>query len=101
MEILVKKDRIEAIENNILLGYLEYQLENNCLTIFTTHVYPEARGKGVAKKLNEFIFDYTKKGVNNIKIICSYSQNYFLKNKDQYNGVEVVLINGENNVCHI
>ena len=101
MEILVKKEKIEAYENDECLGFLKYSLENNVLTIISTVVYENARGKGVAKALNEYIFNYANKGVDEIKIICSYSQNYFLKNKNQYNGFKVVLINGENNVCSI
>ena len=101
MEILVKKDKLEAYENDECLGFLKFTLENNVLTILSTVVYENARGKGIAKVLNEYIFDYVNKGIQEIRIACSYSQNYFLKNKNQYNGVKVVLITGENNVCSI
>ena len=101
MEILVKKDKLEAYENDECLGFLKFTLENNVLTILSTVVYENARGKGIARALNEYIFSYINKGVQEIRIICSYSQNYFLKNKSQYNGVKVVLITGENNVCSI
>lgn len=101
MEILVKKEKIEAYENDKCLGFLKYSLENNILTIISTVVYEDARGKGVAKELNRYIFDYVKKGINEIRIICSYSKNYYLKNKDQYNDVKVVLIEEDNNVCSI
>ena len=103
MEILVKKEKIEAYENDKCLGFLKYSLENNILTIISTVVYEDARGKGVAKLLNEEVFKYAKKlNIKKIKIICSYSQKYFLQNKNQYLDFEIVLINsGEKDGCYI
>lgn len=101
MEFLFTNNRVEAYEDNKLLGYLEFSLDEEALTINKTLVYPEARGKGLAKLLNEKIFEYAKNVTKKIKIICSYSQNYYLKNKSQYFGFEVVLISGEENVCTI
>lgn len=99
MEILVKKEKIEAVEDEKILGFIDFKLENNVLTIYRTMVFKEARGKGVAKQLNDYIFDYLNKGVKEIKVVCSYSKEYFLKNKSKYNDAKVVFINEENNAC--
>lgn len=103
MNFVIENSKILALENDKKIGFLSFEINNEELTILSTVVYPEARGKGVAKLLNEEVFKYAKKlNIKKIKIICSYSQKYFLQNKNQYLDFEIVLINsGEKDGCYI
>ena len=103
MNFVIENSKILAFENDKKIGFLSLEINNEELTLLSTVVYPEARGKGVAKLLNEEVFKYAKTlNIKKIKIICSYSQKYFLQNKNQYLDFEIVLINsGEKDGCYI
>ena len=92
-----------AREDNQKIGFLSFEINESELTILSTVVFPEARGKGVAKLLNEEVFKYVRKlNIKKVKILCSYSQKYFLQNKNQYSDIEAVLISsGEKDGCYI
>ena len=95
--------RIVISRDGVDLAYIRYATNSEEeITILKTFVEPIGRGQGLAKDLNEKMLDYIYENhIKKVNILCSYSQNYYLKNKDKYNGVEVVLIEGENNVCSI
>lgn len=103
MNFVIENSKVIALENNKKIGLLSFEISDEELTILSTVVYPEARGKGVAKLLNDEIFKYARKlNIKKVKILCSYSQKYFLQNKNQYLGLETVLINsGEKDGCYI
>lgn len=95
--------RIVISRDGVNLAYISYATNSEEeITILKTFVEPIGRGQGLAKDLNEKMLDHIYENhIKKVNILCSYSQNYYLKNKDKYNGVEVVLIEGENNVCSI
>lgn len=103
MNFVIENSKVIALENNKKIGLLSFEISDEELTILSTVVYPEARGKGVAKLLNDEIFKYARKlNIKKVKILCSYSQKYFLQNKNQYLDLETVLINsGEKDGCYI
>lgn len=103
MNFVIENSKVIALENNKKIGLLSFEISDEELTILSTLVYPEARGKGVAKLLNDEIFKYARKlNIKKVKILCSYSQKYFLQNKNQYLDLETVLINsGEKDGCYI
>ena len=64
-------------------AYLSYNIINNKINFSSTFTPPESRGKGIAKIIVEYAFNYAKE--NNLKVIpsCSYVQ-AFVKRNDKY-----------------
>jgi len=86
MDIEVKHDEnnkrfvaeIEGYE-----AYLSYNVFNDIIELSYAYTPPEIRGKGIAKIVVEYAFNYAK--ANNLKVIptCSYVQAFVEKN-DNY-----------------
>jgi len=64
-------------------AYLSYNIVNDKINFSSTFTPPESRGKGVAKIIVEYAFNYAKE--NNLKVIptCSYVQ-AFVERNDNY-----------------
>jgi predicted GNAT family acetyltransferase len=86
MDIEVKHDK----KNNRFLAeiegyeaYLSYNVFNDIIDLIYAYTPPEIRGKGIAKIVAEFAFNYAKE--NNLKVIptCSYVQ-AFVERNDKY-----------------
>ena len=62
---------------------LDYGLDGDTMNFYHTYTPPELRGKGLAKIVVEYAFNYAKK--NNLKVIpsCSYVR-AFVKRYDEY-----------------
>jgi predicted GNAT family acetyltransferase len=86
MDIEVKHDKkterfvaeIEGYE-----AYLSYNVLDDIIDLSYAYTPPEIRGKGIAKIVVEYAFNYAK--ANNLKVIptCSYAQ-AFVKRYDNY-----------------
>lgn len=61
-------------------GGISFNIEGNIMNIFSTLVYKDYQGQGIAKKLVLMAVEYAKE--NNLKITatCSYVMSYFEKN---------------------
>ena len=86
MDIEVKHDK----ENERFVAevkgdkaYLSYSISDNEINFYRTFTPPESRGKGIAKIVVEYAFNYAKE--NNLKVIptCSYVK-AFVKRNDNY-----------------
>ncbi len=85
MEITVKHDKekerfvteVEGFE-----AYLLYNIKDDKIDFYSTYTPPPLRGKGVAKKVVEYAFNYAKE--NNLKVIptCSYVQSFVERYKE-------------------
>ena len=85
MNFVYESEKLIALENNIELGFIWYQFKNSELTIIQTYVNENARGKGVAKLLNEELFKhFSTFGPITLHIFCSYTEGFYSKNKDKY-----------------
>ena len=64
-------------------AYLSYNIFNDKINLSSTFTPPELRGKGIAKIIVEYAFNYAKE--NNLKVIptCSYVQ-AFVERNDNY-----------------
>ena len=64
-------------------AYLSYSISDDEIDFYRTFTPPESRGKGIAKIVVEYAFNYAKE--NNLKVIpsCSYVQ-AFVKRDDKY-----------------
>jgi len=86
MDIEVKHDEINkrfVAEIEGYEAYLSYNLINDIIELSYAYTPPEIRGKGIAKIVVEYAFNYAK--ANNLKVIptCSYVQAFVEKN-DNY-----------------
>ena len=86
MDIEVKNDKenerfVAEVERHI--AYLSYNIFDDKINLSSTFTPPELRGKGIAKIIVEYAFNYAKK--NNLKVIpiCSYVQ-AFVERNDNY-----------------
>ncbi|MFB3056602.1 MAG: GNAT family N-acetyltransferase [Ignavibacteriaceae bacterium] len=86
MDIEVKHDK----ENNRFVAdveghkaYLSYNIINDKIDFSSTYTPPEYRGKGIAKIVVEYAFNYAKE--NKFKVIptCSYVR-AFVEREDNY-----------------
>ncbi len=61
-------------------AYLSYSISDNEINFYRTFTPPESRGKGIAKIIVEYAFNYAKE--NNLKVIptCSYVQAFVERN---------------------
>ncbi len=86
MDIEVKNDKenerfVAEVEGH--KAYLSYNIINDKINFSSTFTPPELRGKGIAKIIVEYAFNYAKE--NNLKVIpiCSYVQ-AFVERNDNY-----------------
>ncbi|MCH9029104.1 MAG: N-acetyltransferase [Bacteroidetes bacterium] len=86
MDIEVKHDKenerfVAEVEGD--KAYLSYNIFNDKIEFSSTYTPPESRGKGIAKIIVEYAFNYAKE--NNLKVIptCSYVQ-AFVERNDKY-----------------
>ena len=65
-----------------VVGNVFFTKDNNLIRLTSTIVKPEERGKGIASKMLEEVFNYFRK--NNYKVIieCSYVNKWILDKKD-------------------
>ncbi len=86
MDIEVKHDKenerfVAEVEGD--KAYLSYNIINDKINFSSTFTPPEVRGKGIAKIIVEYAFNYAKE--NNLKVIptCSYVR-AFAERNDKY-----------------
>lgn len=81
IEFLKSKNKVIALDNNILVGECEFIIDNDIWNIVHTYVDEIYRGTGVAKRLIIFVIDEAKK--NNKKVVadCSYAKKILMDRK--------------------
>lgn len=82
METIIKEDKIELIQEDKVVGKIEFVKDNNELTITHTIVNPLFRGQGIAKVLMEKVIELSKEKGLKIIPVCSYAVSYFEKNPE-------------------
>lgn len=73
-------EKIKLFVDEIEVGYVLFKLNNKKFNILSTVVYDEFKGKGYAKKLMNYVLEYTSKNNYELKYTCSYASNYFKNN---------------------
>lgn len=73
----IENNKILYEENNEVLGFIEFiYIDSKTVDIIHTHVNPDHRGKGIAKKLVEYALNYFEEREMNVKYSCSYVKKY-------------------------
>jgi len=86
MDVEVRHDKENECFVAELDGFealLDYSIDGNEINFYHTFSPPQLRGKGLAKKIVEYAFNYARE--NNLKVIpgCSYVQ-AFVERNDKY-----------------
>lgn len=64
-------------------AYIKYEVRGDRILVLETYTPPQHRGKGVARKLMEYILRLAQERNLLIEPVCSYSIYYFIKNPDK------------------
>lgn len=67
---------LHAIEDKKNIGYIEYSVEDNVLSILHTVVFDDYKGMGFAKILMEYIIKFSEENKYAISPVCSYAKYY-------------------------
>lgn len=80
--IKISDNKIDCFIDERVVGNVFFTKDNNLIRLTSTIVKPEERGKGIASKMLEEVFNYFRK--NNYKVIieCSYANKWILDKKD-------------------
>ena len=62
----LKEGKIKLLVDKVEIGYVLFKLSDNKFNILSTIIFDEFKGKGYAKKLINYILEYTSK--NNYEI---------------------------------
>ena len=57
----LKEGKIKLLVDKVEIGYVLFKLSDNKFNILSTIVFDEFKGKGYAKKLMNYILEYTSK----------------------------------------
>ncbi len=66
-------------------AFIRYSIEGDRIKVLETYTPPQHRGKGIARKMMDYLVDLAIKKNLLIEPICSYSIYYFIKNPDKRN----------------
>ena len=74
IEMTISKTEILAMENDKLLGKIEFTLSDNNMTILHTYAYES--GKGIGTLLMQNAVEWAKEHDYTIIPVCSFAQKY-------------------------
>ena len=74
IEMTISKTEILAMENDKLLGKIEFTLSDNNMTILHTYAYES--GRGIGTLLMQNAVEWAKEHDYTIIPICSFAQKY-------------------------
>lgn len=72
-------------EENKPDAYILYEITNEIISINSTVVNPELRGRGLAGVITKFVLDFAKEKDLKVNPICSYTVKYFEKHSEYAN----------------
>lgn len=90
MEFKLINDTYSLIEEGVELGYVTFKKEEERVILIQTFTHEHARGRGVAKILNEGFFKMMNEEKANLIILCGYSISFYEKNKEKYPDINVL-----------
>lgn len=90
MENKLTNDTYSLLEDGVELGYITFKRETNRVILIQTFTHEIARGKGIAKILNDDFFTLMNNEKANLTILCGYSISFYEKNKNKYPDINVL-----------
>lgn len=75
----LKEGKIKLLVDKVEIGYVLFKLSDNKFNILSTIIFDEFKGNGYAKKLMNYILEYSSKNNYELEYTCSYASNYFKK----------------------
>lgn len=90
MEFKLNNDTYSLIEDGVELGYVTFKREEGRVILIQTFTHEHARGRGVAKILNDGFFKLMNEEKANLTILCGYSATFYEKNKEKYPNINVL-----------
>ena len=79
--IKISDNKIDYLLDGGVVGNILFTKDNNLITLTSTIVNPEERGKGIASKMLEEVFNYFKENNYKVVIECSYVNKWILDKK--------------------
>ena len=80
--IKISNNKIDYFIDERVVGNVFFTKDNNLIRLTSTIVKPEERGKGIASKMLEEVFNYYRKNNYQVIIECSYVNKWILDKKD-------------------
>lgn len=74
IKTIISSSEIHAIENDKLVGKIEFSLSNNDMTILHTYAYEH--GRGIGNLLMKAAVEWAKTNHYTINPICSFAKKY-------------------------
>ena len=73
-----------ALDDELLVGELNYTLKDGVLSILETEVEPKYRGNKIAEDLVIAVADYANDEGLKVRTVCSFAASVFEKNKNYH-----------------
>ena len=77
IKTIISSSEIHAVENDKLIGKIEFSLSNNDMTILHTYAYES--GRGIGTLLMQNAVEWAKEHNYVIIPVCSFAQKYLSK----------------------
>lgn len=72
-------------DNENVMGYTQYDMKNNIVSLNVVFVEEAYRGQGVAKQLMDNFVVFVQKNKYKVNVICPYAAKYFKEHKEYTN----------------
>jgi Predicted acetyltransferase len=82
MNFKYENEVLTLLDDDKVLGTINYKIEGDIYTILRVYVLPIYQGKGYGKTLLEEVVRYSKANKLKIKPVCSYAVVYFEKHSE-------------------
>jgi len=82
MNFKYENELLTLLDDDKVLGTINYKIEGDIYTILRVYVLPIYQGKGYGKTLLEEVVRYSKTNKLKIKPVCSYAVVYFEKHSE-------------------
>ena len=78
-------NKMILVENNVIVGFIEFENNGYSYTIIKVYVDPLFRGQNKANILMSEFYNFLDKNGYLCKNVCSYAEKWFERNVDKHN----------------
>ena len=87
MEIINKEGEFRAIENDKVIGHINYSLEGNQFNILHTEVDAAHRGEGIGEKLVAAAMSHAEDNNYRVMPYCTYAKKIIEKSGNNFDDI--------------